>query len=149
MTEVGFYHLRTTPLERALPRLLDKAVQRGMRVVVLADSTERVQQLDMALWTYDPASFLPHGTAADGADDRQPIFLTATQGNPNGATLLVLVDGMDADDLGSYQRCLDVFDGNDEGAVAAARERWRARKAAGHVLAYWQQDDAGNWARKQ
>jgi DNA polymerase-3 subunit chi len=42
---------------------------------------------------------------------------------------------------------LDLFDGGDEVAVAAARERWRAAKAAGHDLAYWQQGPRG-WEKK-
>lgn len=147
MAEVGFYHLRTTPLERALPRLLEKVVGRGLRAVVLADSTERARQLDTALWTYDPASFLPHGLAGEPDAERQPIVIASESVNPNAASLLVLVAGMDAD-LDGFERCLDVFDGNDPAAVAAARERWRARKAAGHELTYWQQNDAGGWDRK-
>jgi DNA polymerase-3 subunit chi len=41
-----------------------------------------------------------------------------------------------------------MFDGNDPAAVAAARDRWRAAKAAGHALTYWQQTDRGGWAKK-
>ncbi len=55
MTEVGFYHLLTTPLEKALPGLLVKALDGGMRAVVLAGSDERVEALCAALWTFDPA----------------------------------------------------------------------------------------------
>ncbi len=36
MTEIGFYHLRASPLDRALPQLLEKAYAGGHRVVVLA-----------------------------------------------------------------------------------------------------------------
>ena len=36
MTEIGFYHLTQSPLERALPRLLEKAHASGARVVVMA-----------------------------------------------------------------------------------------------------------------
>jgi DNA polymerase-3 subunit chi len=63
MAEVGFYHLGTTALERALPRLLERALADGHRVVVLAGSAERVAHLDGLLWIYNEASFLPHGTA--------------------------------------------------------------------------------------
>jgi DNA polymerase III subunit chi len=148
MTEVGFYHLTTTSLERALPRLLEKALGRGLRAVVLAESAERVATLDAALWTFDDASFLPHGTAADGNADRQPIYLTHQDENPNGAALLVLVDGLSVADLSRYQRCLDLFDGANEAAVAAARRRWQACKAAGHTLTYWQQSESGGWVAK-
>jgi len=42
---------------------------------------------------------------------------------------------------------LDLFDGGDDAALAAARARWKAAKAAGHELAYWQQGARG-WEKK-
>jgi DNA polymerase-3 subunit chi len=147
MTEIGFYHLRSTPLERALPRILERALTEGHRVVVMAGSPERVDHLDALLWTYDDASFLPHGTARDGSAERQPVWLTTADENPNGATMLVLVDGARSARLDAYARCCDVFDGNDETAVIAARERWREAKAAGHRLVYWEQNQ-GKWEKR-
>jgi DNA polymerase-3 subunit chi len=147
MADVGFYHLLSTPLERALPRLLERALGQGHRVVVCAGSTERVEHLNALLWTYDEAGFLPHGAARDGNPAAQPIWLTHQPENPNGASILFLVDGVAADDLTGYARCVDIFDGNDPEAVAAARNRWRAATAAGHTLAYWQQTDKG-WEKK-
>lgn len=148
MTDIGFYHLTRTPLERALPRLLEKVVAAGMRAVVVAGSADRVEALNGALWTYDPGSFLPHGSARDGNAADQPIWLTDADDNPNAATMLVLVDGATSPRLAAYQRCLDLFDGNDPDAVAAARARWTAAKAAGHGLTYWQQTESGGWQSK-
>ena len=62
--------------------------------------------------------------------------------------MLVLTDGVSSPQVGAYARCLDMFDGRDADAVAAARERWKAMKAAGHALAYWQQNEAGGWEKK-
>jgi len=61
--------------------------------------------------------------------------------------MLVLVDGVEAEDLASFTRVADLFDGNDPAAVERARERWRRAAAAGHTLAYWQQGEAG-WEKK-
>ena len=150
MAEIGFYHLLATPLERALPRLLAQALSRGYRIVVRAASPERIEHLNAVLWTYDDASFLPHGSARDGNAASQPIWLTDRVENPNGATMLVLIDGIEAepDDLASFARCCDMFDGNDIAAVDAARERWRCAKDAGHTLTYGQQTQAG-WERQE
>jgi DNA polymerase III subunit chi len=148
MTEVGFYHLLTMPLERALPRLLELGLKAGFRIVVLAGSPERVEHLDAALWSYDDASFLPHGSRRDGRPERQPIWLTESDENPNQADMLVLTDGAGSARLAEYRRCLDLFDGNDAAALAAARERWRGAKEAGHALTYWQQTATG-WAKKE
>jgi DNA polymerase-3 subunit chi len=145
--EIGFYHLSSTPLERSLPKLLERASTQGYRIIVWAASPERVEQLSATLWTYDEAAFLPHGSARDGNAAMQPIWLTHGSENPNGASMLVLVDGVEAEDIGSYARCADLFDGNDAGAVEAARGRWRRAREAGHTLTYWQQTGSG-WERK-
>ena len=147
MAEIGFYHLLSTPLERALPKLLERARAQRYLIVVRAGSAERVAQLDAALWTYEEASFLPHGSARDGNAAAQPIWLTDRDENPNQATMLVLVDGVEAGDLASFVRCADIFDGNDENSVEAARERWRRAREAGHTLTYWQQTGSG-WDRR-
>jgi DNA polymerase-3 subunit chi len=147
LVEIGFYHLRSTTLELALPRLLERAWSQGHRIVVRTASSERVEHLNSTLWTYEEAAFLPHGSARDGNPAMQPIWLTHREENPNGASMLVLVDGLEAEDLQSFARCADMFDGNDGGAVEAARARWRRAREAGHVLTYWQQTPSG-WERK-
>ena len=147
MSEIGFYHLKTWTLDRALPRLLERALKDGHRIVVMAGSEERTTALDTLLWTYSDDSFLPHGTARDGNAARQPIWLTIEDENPNAASMLVLVDGARSARVGEYRRICDMFDGNDETAVAGARERWRAAQAAGHTLVYWQQTEAG-WEKR-
>lgn len=145
--EVRFYHLHRTPLEDALPRLLEKTLERGWRAVVMAGSTARVEALNSLLWTFRPDSFLPHGTAREGLAPQQPIWLTAGDENPNGATVLFLCDGAVSDRMHQYDLICDMFDGHEPGAVAAARARWRAGKAAGFALAYYQQDAHGHWSR--
>jgi len=151
MTEIGFYHLLRTPLEAALPQLLAKALEQGKRSVVMAGSPERVGQLDDALWKWGDGSFLPHGTAKGAADDgwadKQPVWLTEADENPNGADFLFLTDGAVSDSVGDYARCFNLFNGNDDGAVALARDQWKAWKEAGHDLAYWQQGERG-WEKK-
>jgi DNA polymerase III subunit chi len=147
LTEIGFYHLLSTPLERALPKLIERAWTQGHRILVRAGSPERVEHLNAILWTYEEASFLPHGSVRDGNAAVQPVWLTHHSENPNSASLLVLVDGIEAEDLGSFARCADLFDGNDTGAVDAARGRWRRAREAGYALTYWQQTASG-WERK-
>jgi DNA polymerase-3 subunit chi len=148
MTDIGFYHLQRMPLERALPKLLEKVLQQGLRAVVIAGSEERVEALNTTLWTYEQDSFLPHGSARDGNAAAQPIWLTAEDENPNDASVLVLTDGTDSPQLDRYARCVLMFDGNDEEALAAARRRWQAYKAAGHKLTYNQQTERGGWEKK-
>lgn len=148
MTEVRFYHLQRTTLEAALPPMLEKTLSRGQRAVVLLGSAERVETLASRLWTYAERSFLPHGTARDGRPEQQPIWLTAEDENPNQAQVLFLADGARAAQIGGFELCVELFDGNDEAAVAEARARWLGHKAAGHKLIYFQQTDEGRWEQK-
>ena len=50
--------------------------------------------------------------------------------------------------IAAFDLACEMFDGNDDEAVAAARDRWREYLAAGHHLTYWQQSDRGAWEKK-
>ena len=148
MTEMLFYHLQRQTLERVLPTLLEKSLERGWRVVVQAASEERVEALDAQLWTFRDDSFLPHGTAREAEARQQPILLTVGADNPNGAVVRFLVDGAPVPaDAEAYQRIVLIFDGEDPDAVTAARERWGEAKRKGFDVTYWQADADGRWQR--
>lgn len=146
--EVLFYHLERQPLEAVLPSMLEKVVERNWRAVVQVGSQERLDALDLALWTYRDDSFLAHGTAKDGHPEWQPILLSADDGNPNGAGVRFLVDGAEAAEYAGYARIVYLFDGHDETAVSSARQQWKKAKAAGCTVTYWQQSPAGRWEKK-
>jgi DNA polymerase-3 subunit chi len=149
MTEVLFYHLQGQPLERVLPTLIERSLERGWRVVVQSSSEERVEALDAQLWTYRDDSFLPHGTHREATAGEQPVLLTVDNHNPNAAAVRFLIDGAPVPpDAQSYQRIVLMFDGTDDDAVADARTRWAAAKAAGFAVTYWQADDSGRWVKK-
>jgi len=148
VTEVSFYHLLHTPLDRALPKLIQKVLESGARAVIRTGSAERAEALSSVLWTFDQNSFLPHGTARDGNADRQPVWITPDDENPNGADILVLTDGATAGEITAWRRCLEMFDGRDDAAVAEARRRWSDYKAEDHELTYWQQTERGGWEKQ-
>lgn len=145
---VDFYHLTSSPVDRALPQLLERVVKSGAKAVVMAASDERVEAFNNLLWTYDPDSWLPHGSKKDGTPERHPIWITDREENPNGASILVLTDGMDAEFKPAFDRCLDLFDGGNDVALTAARARWKKAKEQGHDLHYWQQKPGGGWVEQ-
>jgi len=148
MTEVRFYHLTRTPLDQALPQMLEKTLVRGQRAVGRAASEARGEALSARLGSYNDRAFLPHGSVRDGHAALQPIWLTDADENPNKAQVLFLSDGATSQRMGEFDTCVDLFDGNDAAAVAAARERWQRYKADGHVVVYFQQDERGRWEEK-
>jgi DNA polymerase III subunit chi len=149
MTEILFYHLQRQKLENVLPALLEKSLERGWKVAVQGSSEERIDALDAHLWTYRDDGFLPHGTWREPEAAQQPVLLTVTDSNTNAATIRFLIDGAPLPaDLQNYQRIVLLFDGEDEDAVAAAREHWSAVKGKGLEATYWQTDEQGRWAKK-
>ena len=147
MADIGFYHLTRTALGQALPQLLARTVAAGQRALVVCGTEDSVKALDKILWQAPEPDWLPHGTEADGDPDLQPIWLTTADSAPNGARFLFLVEGAETARIGDFDRVFDLFDGNRDEQVAAARRRWTAAKAAGHSLSYWQQGPKG-WAKK-
>lgn len=154
MTEVLFYHLDRLPLERVLPELLEKCLERHWNAVVQVGSDERCQALDAHLWTYRDDAFLPHGSQqtsagdAGGSANAHPVWLTTRDDNPNAAQVRFLADGADIDSFSEYQRIVRLFDGNDADAVEQARAAWKSAKEAGHEATYWQQNERGRWEKK-
>lgn len=150
MSRVDFYHLQRQTLDEVLPKLLEKAYETGQKILVKIGNEERVEFINSLLWTYNDQSFLPHGSKKDGNGDIQPIWLTSEDDNPNGASLLFLVDGAEAsmEAVAAFSRIFNIFDGNNPEAVQKSREFWKALKAAEHECHYWQQDDAGKWTAK-
>jgi DNA polymerase III subunit chi len=146
VAEILFYHLTKRNLENVLPRLLEKTLERGQRAIVHTGSVERLKVLDELLWSYDEASFLPHSVVGEPDIDQDPIVLTTEAVNPNNADVRFVVDGAEMPESIPHKRCVLMFDGRDEEAVAKARVAWKSLKALpNHELTYWQEDETGRW----
>ncbi len=142
MADIGFYHLTRTSLLAALPPLLGRTLAAGERALILS-APEQIPAIDEALWHSQNPDWLPHGTAATPHAEWQPIFITATEINPAGARFLFMTAGTAPADFAVYTRVFDLFDGNDEAQVIAARQRWSEANISGHKLNYWKQGNAG------
>lgn len=147
MTEIRFYHLQRQPVEQVLPGLLSKALDQKRRVVVKIPDATMLEKLNAYLWTYDPNSFLPHGSAKDGHAERQPVWLTLENEAPNHADMLIVLSHTETPDPSPFALCCEFVDGHDEDDVARARARWKDYKARGFDITYWQQGDKG-WEKK-
>ncbi len=145
--EFWFYHLENQPLQVVLPVLVEKTLARGWRALLRFSTLERLGAIDSALWTYREESFLPHGAAADGHADRQPVLLTLDEANPNGAAVLFLLEVAEERQPERFSRVIRLFDDGDTEAKALARIEWKNAKAAGFEVSYWRQDASGAWKK--
>lgn len=148
MADIVFYHLTSTSLDQALPKLLEKALQGNFRVLVRVATPTEAERVNGLLWSYNPESFLPHGTAKDGHSDQQPIYITAEEENPNKASLLLTACGLQLESVSMYARVLDIFDGGNEQQVMQARGRWEYYSANNHSMSYIKQNASGGWEKQ-
>lgn len=145
-----FYHLTQTPLEQTLPMLLEKSRGAGWRVAVRGTDTARLDWLDEKLWLTGDGSFLAHGRAGGPHDADQPILLTDQVEAPNDPACVMCIDGagISGAEVAALERVCILFDGNDEGALAQAREQWTfLTKTEGCSAQYWSQE-SGRWEKK-
>ena len=148
MAEIRFYHLQRQRLEEALPKLMEKVYEAGLHAVIKIPDEALRDTLNKALWSYDPASFIPHDQEGCKQACEQPVFLTCSDKNPNQATVQVIINAVEGVAINSFDRCLYMFDGRDERIVGKAREDWKKFKALGADMSYWQQRETGGWEQK-
>ncbi len=144
-----FYHLTRRPLEQTLPVLLEKARGAGWRIAVRGADAARLDWLDEKLWLGAEDGFLPHGRAGGPHDAAQPILLTTEALAPNAPHCVMAIDGAEvgAEEVAALERVCVLFDGNDPGAVQAARVQWKALTDAGCAAQYWS-EESGRWEMK-
>lgn len=143
--QVDFYHLTAMPLERALPRIAEKVVASGARLLIVHADPARRAAIDRLLWAYAPEAFVPHALAGGADDARQPVLIAADTAAANGARHVALIDGEWRDEALAFDRAFHFFDGEN---VEAARAAWRALSGRDGVeRRYWRQDESGRWEK--
>ena len=137
---VDFYYLTGSPLETVLPRICEKVLASGERLLVVAGE-EMLARLDEQLWTAAKDSFLPHGRQRA---ESQPILLSPEPVAANGAVNIALADGLWREEALGFARTFYFFDA---GTLDGARSVWRAlAKNAEAQPRYWKQVD-GKWVQ--
>ncbi len=141
--QVDFFHLTQMPLERALPQVAERVVERGGRLLIVAEGEALRAKLDALLWSYAPESFLPHAAAGTGEDAAQPILIADSTQAANGARNIVLADGVWREAALAYERAVLFFDGD---SITEARAAWKELVTRDGVeRRYWKQNEAGRW----
>lgn len=145
---IDFYHLEKMGFEEAAVLILEKAYERGNKVLIRLDNASFCDSLNQTLWTHNPDSFIPHGVEKDGFSEEQPIFIThKKEYNPNEADILVVYNPKDIPLVDGFSRVLIFFNGLDEDALKDARFIWRNFSDGTNELHYWQKEETG-WKEK-
>ncbi|WP_237487372.1 DNA polymerase III subunit chi [Parapontixanthobacter aurantiacus] len=140
---IDFYQLSRDPVEAVAAMLARKVVQTGSRLLIVAQNAEKRQEISRALWEV-PGEFLANGEAGGPHDARQPILVSGGFEAPNGASIVLVADGIWSEEASRFERCLLLFD---EAATNDARNLWKTLKAAeNRELHIFKQRENGSWA---
>ena len=134
MTRVGFYVVQAADQAQRLQvavRLADKAFQSGHRIFINAADETQARALDELLWTYRPASFLPHGLS--GEDQADTIAIGWGQ-EPEGHNDLLINLQLEIPEFFSrFRRVAEVVT-QDPASLQALRRSWTFYKERGYQL---------------
>lgn len=139
--QVDFYHLTRQPLEQVLPRLAERVVAGGGRLLVVSGDAPQRAALDRLLWDYAADSFLPHAQAGAGDDAAQPVLIAPEPVAGNAARNILIADAAWRDAALGFDRAFHLFD---ESCIDAARAAWKALAGReGVERRYWKQGARG------
>ncbi len=149
MTEIRFYHLQQATATKAIPEILGKAVERGMKVLFKLPDAARCQFYDDWLWRFQPVSFLAHGKDGDSKADQQPIWISTSDEAPNQARMALVAENADLPPQDQFDLICLVFDSENQDGLEKARHLWgQFKKQPELTLTYWKQQDNGAWAKQ-
>jgi DNA polymerase III subunit chi len=136
LTEISF-HTKVPDVLGYACRLLRKASRKGSFVVVTAEAAV-LQQLDQALWRFDPLDFVPHIRVAPGANvsarlRSTPIWLTEPGAPTPVHDVLVNLAPEVAPGFEAFERVIEVV-GRDDVASRNGRQRWRHYVDRGYAI---------------
>jgi|TARA_B110000240_G_scaffold142843_1_gene158051 DNA polymerase-3 subunit chi len=134
MTLVGFYVVQTSDPGQRLrvaARLADKAFQRGHRIFINATDEAQATEINELLWSFRPASFLPHGL--HGQEHSETIAIGWGQEPNNHNDLLINLQLEIPSFFSRFARVAEVVT-QEPDSLAALRKSWTFYKERGYQL---------------
>ena len=119
MSEVFFYHLTQSPLEVALPKILERALSANWSIEVRANVNTNLEDMSNSIWKGSEESFLPN--CLENHEDVQdyPIVLSNSP-LKKLRDCLIIVDHaeLQENDVGSHKRGCLIFDAKNEAQLS-------------------------------
>ncbi len=138
---VDFYQLGDLTVEQVLPRICERVLGEGGRMLVVAPPP-LLKLLDERLWTYAAESFLPHGPSTGDRAAEQPVLLSPDVSAANGATNVAIADGEWRSEALGFARTFYFFGAE---RLDDARSAWRSLAGQeGAERRYWRHEQ-GRW----
>ena len=149
MLHIGFYQLGEVSLNDAILMLIKKTHEVDKKVLVYCPNPAAAE-IDDALWSHDPVSWLPHGLDSDNGKDLSSVWISSDmKSNPIKASFLMLLHGAEPESWLGFERAFVLFDGKSEAQLDQARAQWKNWKdLSDTTLTYFVQASGGKWKKK-
>lgn len=142
--KLDFWQYTQDSVEKVVALIAKRVLGEGARLLVVSAEAEQRAAIARALWQAGPDSFLANGEADAPGAASQPILLSDDLVAINGATHVILADGVFRQ-TDAFARTFLLFPPD---AAPAARQAWRAQDGRAEVeRAYFAQED-GRWVKK-
>ncbi|PPR77396.1 MAG: hypothetical protein CFH01_01560 [Alphaproteobacteria bacterium MarineAlpha2_Bin1] len=148
MTEINFYNITRSSVEKLLPRLLEKILQEGSTVDFLFKSLQKLEYIDDFLWTYTADSFIPHSTNDLNSSNLNLILLSLKEKDNNNADVFVTIEGFLPENIEKYKKVIDIFNGKDTEIFKDALDRVEKIRNKGYKVHCWRQENSG-WEKAE
>jgi DNA polymerase-3 subunit chi len=112
-------------------KLCEKALSLGQRIHIHTETESDLHQLDQTLWNFRSDSFVPH--AILGTDTKSPVSIACGQLPSDPVDLFINLGLAAPEGCESASRCIEIVT-QSETVLAATRQSWAMRKAAGWEL---------------
>ncbi len=131
---VDFYILDSHEVDSKLVcacKIAGKAFSQGMKVYIQSDHDSEVEALDALLWSYSPASFVPHRVIADVNTLTDTPVLLGTMAAPAGwQQLLISLTRDISREAHHFSRIADMTSAEEQDKQAG-RNRFKAYRQIG------------------
>lgn len=132
MTRVRFAKLEQPQKAQLLCRMAEEHFAAGKRVLVRVQDDNQAVSLDRFMWTWDKGAFLPHAFYNGSVQClEEPVVITVREGNPNGATVLIMGQPCSSEFIGRFELVIDFAEVYDKQLAELSRERFRNYRNAG------------------
>lgn len=132
MTQIDFY-THAQDKQHLACILCAKALEQGLRVLLLAENEAMSAKLDRMLWTTPASGFLPHCRARDALAEVTPVIVDHDPGELAHAQVLLNLGSERPAFFSRFQRLIEIV-ATDEADRLAARERFRFYRDRGYEI---------------
>jgi len=100
----------------------------GRRVLIVARDPAQAERLDQVLWTFDPASFLPHALAGQPDQHQEPVLIATQPLNLNQAQVALFMAPPAEVPLDTFPHLVLLVPGQEGPELEACRQLYRHLK---------------------